>query len=88
MAGRVVYGESLIARANEPTLLFAPDSVLLSLASICTSMRNKWYSDNRDLVKWSVLLLLAEGCGADRIIQIAYYKESPFQELEIDGHQH
>ncbi len=51
-------------------------------------MRNKWYSDNRDLVKWSVLLLLAEGCGADRIIQIAYYKESPFQELEIDGHQH
>jgi hypothetical protein len=51
-------------------------------------MRNKWYSDNRDLVKWSVLLLLAEGCGADRIIQIAYYRESPFQELEIDGQQH
>ena len=34
-------------------------------------MRGKWYSDNRDLIKWSVLLLLARRAGADRIIQIA-----------------
>ena len=48
-------------------------------------MRDQWYSDKRDLVKWSVLLLLAEKCEADRIIQIACYNASKFEEIEIDG---
>lgn len=34
-------------------------------------MRNQWYGDNRDLVKWSVVLNLATERGLKRIIQIA-----------------
>lgn len=51
-------------------------------------MRDKWYSDNRDLVKWSVLLLLARRFRAGRILQIAYYGPSDFATVEIDGHRH
>lgn len=52
-------------------------------------MRDQWYSDKRDLVKWSVLLLLAERCKADRIIQIACYNASDtYGKIEIDGKQH
>ena len=41
-------------------------------------MRDKWYSDNRDLIKWSVLLLLARRAGVDRIIEIALLNPSDF----------
>ena len=51
-------------------------------------MRDKWYSDNRDLIKWSVLLLLARWHHADRILQIAFYNASEFDEVDIDGHRH
>lgn len=51
-------------------------------------MRGKWYSDNRDLIKWSVLLVLARKTGADRIIQIAFLNSSEFGQIEIDGEPH
>ena len=51
-------------------------------------MRDKWYSDNRDLIKWSVLLLLARRAGVDRIIQIALLNPSDFGQIEIDGEPH
>jgi len=51
-------------------------------------MRDKWYSDNRDLIKWSVLLLLARRHHAHRILQIAFYNASEFGNIEIDGHRH
>ena len=51
-------------------------------------MRDKWYSDNRDLVKWSVLLILARRADADRIIQIALLNPSEFGQVEIDGESH
>jgi hypothetical protein len=51
-------------------------------------MRNRWYADNRDLVKWSVLLLLAKRVGAERIIQIAFLNSSEFGEVEVDGERH
>jgi len=51
-------------------------------------MQDKWYSDNRDLVKWSVLLVLARKYKAERIIQIAYYRQSDFGEIEIDGQRY
>ena len=51
-------------------------------------MRDQWSSDKRDLVKWSVLLLLAEKCKADRIIQIACYNASDYGKIKIDGEQH
>ena len=34
-------------------------------------MRDKGYSDNRDLIKWSMLLLLARRNNAEGIIRIA-----------------
>ena len=48
-------------------------------------MQHKWYADNRDLVKWSVLLRLAEINHMDRILQIAYYRPSKFGIIQIDG---
>ncbi len=48
-------------------------------------MKDKWYSDNRDLVKWSVLTHLAKRNAATRIFQIAYYRNDTFEGIEIDG---
>jgi len=49
-------------------------------------MRDQWYGDEKDLVKWSSLLLLARQHQADRILQIAYYNPSEFGDIELDGH--
>lgn len=51
-------------------------------------MRDKWYSDHRDLVKWSVLILLARQFDAGRIIQIAFLNPSEYGRVEIDGSAH
>ncbi len=50
-------------------------------------MRDKWYSDNRDLVKWGVLLQLAELHNTATILQVAYYRSTPWdgKSIEIDG---
>jgi len=48
-------------------------------------MRNRWYSDNRDLVKWSILIHLARMTAATRILQIAYFRHDTFAGIEIDG---
>jgi hypothetical protein len=45
-------------------------------------VKDKWYGDNRDLVKWGVLLKLASLYGASRIVQVAYYRP---ETIEIDG---
>lgn len=51
-------------------------------------MRDKWFSDKRDLIKWSVLLILARRIRADRVIQIAFINPSEYGSIEIDGEQH
>ena len=51
-------------------------------------MRDQFYSDNRDLVKWSVLHLLAEIFEAKSILQIAFYRPSNFAKIAIDGNEH
>ncbi len=48
-------------------------------------MRDVWFSDNRDLVKWGVLIRLADMYEARRILQVAYYRPSDFPQIEIDG---
>lgn len=50
-------------------------------------MIDEWYSDNRDLVKWGVLLNLAELHSTATILQVAYYRSTPWDEkgIEIDG---
>jgi len=50
-------------------------------------MRDKWYADNRDLVKWGVLLTLAERLRAKQILQILYYRPTDWANLEVDGEQ-
>ena len=50
-------------------------------------MRDIWYADNRDLIKWGVLFRLAETFNAGRIIQLAFYRPSNFGQLFIDGQE-
>jgi hypothetical protein len=51
-------------------------------------MRDKFYSDNRDLVKWAILHRLAEIFQAQRILQLAFYRPSDFAKIVIDGAEH
>ena len=48
-------------------------------------MKDIWYGDNRDLIKWSVLLQLARKYQAKKIVQLAYYRKSDFKSFEMDG---
>lgn len=50
-------------------------------------MRDQWYGDNRDLVKWGVLLELARRHRAKHILQVLYQRPSIWERLEIDGEQ-
>ena len=47
-------------------------------------MKDEWYGDKRDIVKWAVLLHLAKENGAQRIVQIAYYRPSKWAQILID----
>jgi len=40
-------------------------------------MRDIWYGDHRDLVKWSALYRLAEQTDSPLILQLAYYRRLP-----------
>jgi hypothetical protein len=51
-------------------------------------MRDRWYADNRDLIKWGVLLRLAGSFEAPRILQLTFYRPSEFGQLVIDGQAH
>lgn len=48
-------------------------------------MQDKYYGDRRDLIKWSVLIRLAEKYNLSRIIQIAYLRPSTFERVDIAG---
>ena len=48
-------------------------------------MRNKWYSDKRALVKWSILIRLARMTSATQILQIAYFRHYTLAGIDIDG---
>lgn len=47
-------------------------------------MRDKWFADGRDLVKWGVLVSLAELHGAAHILQVHYWRPTQWPTLEID----
>jgi hypothetical protein len=47
-------------------------------------MKDQWYGDNRDIVKWAVLLHLARQYDAKRIIQVAYFRSTEWKSLIID----
>lgn len=48
-------------------------------------MRDQWFSDNRDLVKWSVLFHLAAQNQAAYILQVAYFRPSKYGKITIDN---
>ncbi len=48
-------------------------------------MRDLWYADNRDLVKWGVLAELASRHGVRHILQALYYRPTVWSDLEING---
>jgi hypothetical protein len=47
-------------------------------------MRDKWYSDNLDLVKWSTLLLIAKQNYSECILQIAYLRKNDYAKIKVD----
>jgi hypothetical protein len=51
-------------------------------------MKDIWYGDNRDLIKWGVLLTLADQHRIGRILQVAYFRPSIWPTIEIDGVAH
>ena len=52
-------------------------------------VQDSWYGDNRDLIKWGVLLRLAELFKAERILQLAFNpRDMEFGRLVIGGQEH
>jgi hypothetical protein len=50
-------------------------------------MKDQWYGDKRDLIKWSVLLHLADKFKADRILQITYFRPSSYGRIFVDDEE-
>jgi hypothetical protein len=48
-------------------------------------MRDEWYGDKRDLIKWGVLLDLEQRYKAKQILQVLYYRPGEWKPMEIDG---
>lgn len=51
-------------------------------------MRDEYYGDNSDLIKWGVLLHVAHEFGLQQIIQIAYLRDTKWDPIEIDGKEY
>ncbi len=47
-------------------------------------MRDTWYGDHRDLIKWGMLVHLARREGIRRIVQIAFLREDAKPTLKTD----
>jgi len=50
-------------------------------------MRDWYYADHRDLLKWGVLVLLARRHRLSRIVQIAYLRPSIFPRIDLGGQE-
>jgi hypothetical protein len=48
-------------------------------------MRTLWFGDNRDLIKWSVLLHIARNEKAQEIVQICFLNSHEFENVTLDG---
>jgi hypothetical protein len=47
-------------------------------------MRDAWYGDNRDVVKWGVLVRLADRFGAKHILQVLYHRTTRWGLINFD----
>src|SRR2546430_2724044 len=50
-------------------------------------MREEWYGDKRDVVKWGTLVHLARDNGIQAIVQVALFRVSDRPRLESDGRE-
>lgn len=50
-------------------------------------MQDWYYADHRDLLKWSVLVLLAQRHRLSRIVQVAYLRPSMFPTIDMGGQE-
>jgi len=48
-------------------------------------MQDRWYGDNRDLVKWGTLLELARIYQVKQILQVLYHRPNEWNPIEVDG---
>jgi hypothetical protein len=48
-------------------------------------MKDQWYGDNRDLVKWGVLLELSRKYKCSAILQVLYRRPSEWATIQIGG---
>jgi hypothetical protein len=50
-------------------------------------VRDKWYGDNRDIVKWATILHLAREHGIEHILQVAFYRPCDFwgHHISVNG---
>lgn len=49
-------------------------------------MQDRWYGDNRDIVKWATLVHLAQECRIEHVLQVAFYRQhDDTHVLCIDG---
>jgi hypothetical protein len=51
-------------------------------------MKDIWYGDKRDIVKWSTLVTLARNEKLESIIYIPYFRQSNFGQITIAGVPH
>ena len=48
-------------------------------------MKDQWYGDKRDLIKWGGIVHLCNKTGIKHVLQVAYYRESTPPRLSFDG---
>jgi hypothetical protein len=51
-------------------------------------MQDKWYADDQDLIKWAILLRLADQTEAARILQLAFYRQCTFNRISINEQEY
>jgi hypothetical protein len=48
-------------------------------------MRDEWFGDNRDLLKWTILIEIASRYHCERILQVLYRRHSKWGQIKFDG---
>jgi len=48
-------------------------------------LKDQWYGDNRDLIKWGGIVRLCQTTGIKNVLQVAYWRPSQLFRLRFDG---
>jgi hypothetical protein len=48
-------------------------------------MKDEWYSDNRDLIKWGGIVHLCKETNIKYVMQVAYYRETSWPQLNFNS---